>query len=317
MLLSGLTTLTLEEKILALASRKRPRLPTMLFVPGSDDRKLAKSATLDVPAFILDLEDSVAEERKSAARELVSARLDEIPLRSAKERIFYVRINGMRTAHALDDLLAVVRPGLTGLLIPKVEGPQDLHVLDWVLDQLEASRGLKCGSIEYIALIETARALLHIGDIAKASPRLRCFALGSADLSADLGISLGPPEAPSPVAVSLKTALVVASRAAGLDPPHEGAYLDHQDQAGLRDSTESARSMGFSGRHAIHPDQVPVILAVFQPRESEVAWAEKVIASFDESLRQGVASTTVDGQFVDYAIAERARRILEAAEAMQ
>jgi citrate lyase subunit beta/citryl-CoA lyase len=286
-------------------------IPAMLFVPGDMEAKLEKIWSLDSPAFVLDLEDAVATSHKAMARELVATQLD----RAAKERSdkLYVRVNGVSTSHGLADLLAIVRPGLPGIVVPKVSCAAELQKLDWVIAQLESERGLPPGEIGYIGLLENARGIHNAMDIAHASPRLMCLTFGAGDMSADLGVDVRDVDAipqRSALINALKTQVVLASSAAGLAPPHESVHTDFRDLDGLRRSSEVAREIGFFGRHAIHPAQIPVIEEVFAPREEEVAWAERIVSEFAESEAAGSAAILVADEFVDYAIAVRAQRIL-------
>jgi citrate lyase subunit beta/citryl-CoA lyase len=284
----------------------KPWLPTMLYVPGADQRKLDRVAQIPAPAFILDLEDSVARSVKLEARERVQGLLG-----SGLRRRLYVRINSLDSGLAFDDLEAVVRPGLTGLVIPKVESAAELHLLDRLLGALEARYGLFAGSVELIALVETVPGCERVREIARSSPRLRCLGFGAGDFSLDLGLEWPASGGPSATLLHAKVELVLASRLAGLDPPHDGVYPDFRDPEGLRAEAEQARRLGFWGKHAIHPDQVSVIAGVFIPSEQEVAQARRIVEAFEWSERQGVAAIQIDGRLIDYPVAERARRLLE------
>ena len=289
----------------------RRLLPDMLFVPGIDEAKVAKIWELDASAFVLDLEDAVAAERKAEARDVVVRELDRAARADAPPR--YVRINGLTTPHALADLLAVVRPGLAGVLIPKVVGARDVQIVDWVVGQLERERGLPAGAVELLALLETAEGLANARAVAGSSSRLRCLCFGAGDLAADLGVALQPDAGSGELTAfvtALKAGLVIASREAGLEPPHDGVHLRFRDLDALRRTTESARSIGFFGRHAIHPEQIPVIREVFRPSPDEVRWARAVVDGFQAHEAVGNAAFAIDGEFVDYAVAARAQRLL-------
>lgn len=295
---------------------ERHPIPDMLFVPGIDEAKLEKMWQLTSSGFVMDLEDAVAIERKPAARKLVGEHLDRAAAADDDGHRLYVRMNGLTTSHALADLRAVVRPGLIGLMIPKVASARDVQVVDWVVTQLEGERGMAPGRVELLASLESAQGLLNAREIARCSPRLRCLSFGAGDLSADLGVPLQHAESGTDVAafvMALKAGLVIASREAGIEPPHDGAYTQYRNLEGLRRSTETDRAIGFSGRHAIHPDQVPVIAEVFRPSAEEVEWAERIVSGFQAQEAAGNASMTIGEDFVDYAIAARAEGLLELA----
>lgn len=285
----------------------------MLYVPASDERKLAKLEALHGAAFILDLEDAVARSEKAGARrraaEFVSARGSALEL--------YVRVNAADTEYFRADLETVTRQGLAGVVLPKVQGPGDVRAADDLLSSMEPAAGLAPGSLPLMAIIETARGVRRVDEIASASPRLRILSFGAGDLSRDLGIGWPLPGGrASPSLTAARAALAIASRAAGLLPPHDGVYPIVHDLEGLRREALAARDMGYAGKHVIHPSHIPVVGEAFAPTETEVAWARKVAEAFGRREAVGDAAIVVDGQFVDYPVAERARQILAAAEAL-
>jgi citrate lyase subunit beta / citryl-CoA lyase len=286
-------------------------LSAMLFVPGDDERKLAKVAILPAPAFILDLEDAVAVSAKARARENVARTLRAS---SAKQRI-WVRVNSADTGLLPADLDAVVVPGLEGIVLPKAQRAEDVSDLAAAVAERESARGLQPGSTGLAATIETALGLSGLAGIARASDRLRFLCFGAGDFSLDLGLNWTPDSGvANPTLVAAKTRLVIESRAAGLPPPHDGTFPYLDRPAELRAEALYARSLGFGGKHAIHPDQVPVILEAFRPTEDEVARAREQLLAFEASERAGTARINVGGKFIDYPVAERARQVIAAAE---
>jgi citrate lyase beta subunit len=279
----------------------------MLYVPGSDGRKLAKLPSLAAAAFILDLEDAVAASEKARARRQVA----EFVAAYGQRLRLYVRINAVGTPHFLDDLEAVVVPGLSGIVLPKVESGAQVEAVDRRMGALEAERHLPVGSIDLMGLVETARGIQGLAEIAGASPRLRRLAFGAGDFSRDLGIDWPLPEGrTSATVVAARSAIVLASRAFGLLAPHDGAYPGVHDLAALRREAMAARDMGYGGKHVIHPAQIPVVQEVFRPTPDQVGWARKVVAAFAAQEAAGQGAFTVDGLLVDHPVAERARQIL-------
>ena len=169
-------------------------LAAMLYVPGSDERKLAKIEQLDGSAYILDLEDAVAPQAKPAARRLVAATLQ----RGSSRAELWVRVNPGASGLLVDDLEAVVAPGLDGIILPKVESAADVATVDALLGALERSRGMTLGSVSLIATIETAAGLGRVDEIAGASPRIACLGFGAGDFSLDLGLDWPPEGGPRP-----------------------------------------------------------------------------------------------------------------------
>lgn len=283
-------------------------LRSMLFVPGDSERKLARGASFPADALILDLEDSVAPERTSVARGMVRAYLDAQPDRARQQ--LWVRINPLGTPAALLDLAAVVGGAPDGILLPKPDSAADVVRLGHYLSALEAREGLAPGGIGIIPIAtETAAALFTLGSYAGCSARLRGMTWGAEDLAAALGAAgnkgpAGAWDAPFELARSLCLAGAVAAGVQPLDTLH----ADFRDLTGLAEVSRQSRQAGFTGRLAIHPDQVEPINAAFSPDAAEVAHAERVIAAFAASPGTGVVA--LDGMMLDMPHLKQARRVL-------
>ncbi len=288
-------------------------LTSMLFVPGGDEGKLAKVDALRAPALILDLEDAVAESRKADARRMVAAAIaaatTTVPL--------WVRVNPGDAAATVADLEAVVQPGLAGIVLPKVESPTGVERVDWYLTALELARGLPAAGIRLMANIESVAGLDAVERIAKASPRLECLIFGSGDFSLDAGLDWPPEGGVSSLLVSAKERLVVASRLAGILPPHYGVYPMFRDDGGLRAEAAQSQALGMFGKHAVHPLQIPIIDEVFTPSAARIARARQIVEAFDTSEAQGVGNIDVGGQFIDYPVAHRAKALLAIADGLK
>jgi citrate lyase beta subunit len=281
----------------------------MLFVPGNDQHKLEKIPALGSVALILDLEDSVSESEKVQARERVAA---SISAHGASATLF-VRVNALDSHLLCDDLDAVVWPGLDGIVVPKVGGARDVQIVDWYLGVLERRRGIPPGSVEAIATIETVAGLAQLDALASASPRVRALCFGAADFSLDLGLDWpsGPDTRAPDTLVHARAAVVLAARRHGLEA-HDGAYGDFGDPQGLRAEAQHARSLGFVGKHAIHPAQVRIIDEVFAPTPAQIARSREIIAAFGPG---GHGAGALDGTMIDAPVVARARQILGAAQA--
>ena len=288
-------------------------LTSMLFVPGGDEAKLAKLDTLDAPALIVDLEDAVADSRKAAARGMVA---DAIAA-STTEHPVWVRVNTDRPSATVADLAAVVHARLAGVVLPKVESAGDVTRVDWFLSALEAERGLAVGSVRLMPTIESVAGLGAVESIAAASPRIQCLIFGAGDFSLDAGLDWPAQGGVSPLLLHAKEKVVLASRLAGLQPPHDGVYPMFRDHDGLREEAAQSRELGMFGKHAVHPGQIPVIDAVFTPSAAQIAHATAVLAAFDASETAGVGNIDVGGQFIDYPVADRARSLLALAESLR
>ena len=288
-------------------------LAAMLYVPGSDAGKLAKVGTLGASAYILDLEDAVAPAAKGRARRLVAETIAAHGGGDGGDGATWVRVNPIGSGLMPEDLEAVVGPGLAGIVIPKVEAAIDVLAVDGLVSVLEPRRQVAAGAIRIIATIETVAGLSAVDEIAAASPRLACLGFGAGDFSLDLGLAWPPASGElSSTILAAKSQVVLASRRARLEGPHDGVFPDFRAPDVLRREAEQGRDLGFVGKHAIHPDQVPVIVDVFGPSEEELADAREVLAAYERGISAGVGGVHIDGRFIDAPVAERARRVLGA-----
>lgn len=277
-------------------------LRSLLFVPATSERKIAKAFEAGADGVIVDLEDAVAVAQKPAARAALGPILAE-----SRQLPLVVRVNAVSSPFCLQDLLAVAVPGVAAVLLPKVESPEQVRRVDWILSQLETERGLPAGGIALMGIVETAQGLAAVDASAAASPRLRRLMFGAVDLVSDM--MLDPADEGGAIAQA-RFAIARASIAAGLEPPMDTAYIDVQNDDGLRATSERARAFGYSGKACIHPRQVAIVNAVFTPSDAEVGWARRIVEGFDRAERDGAAAVLVDGLMVDYPVVERARRIL-------
>jgi citrate lyase subunit beta/citryl-CoA lyase len=282
-------------------------LRTFIFAPGNHPRKVEKVFGLGADAVILDLEDAVALNEKVAARQAVVE-----ALRRPRACKGYIRINASDTPFCYGDLLAIVGEGLDGIVLPKVESIAQLLMIDWLLAQLERERGLAAGSIDLMPIIETGKGVAAVREIAAAGSRARRLSFGAADYTHDMGMNWTLEEDELTPA---RAEIVLASRIAGLEPPidtvfaHVGKHLD-----ALKRTTQLARDLGFQGKLCIHPEQIGPIHEVLTPTEKEITDARKIVEAFKMAEASGSASIQVEGQFIDYPIVEKAKRILAIVE---
>jgi citrate lyase subunit beta/citryl-CoA lyase len=283
-------------------------LRSYLFAPGHDEKLLGKVFAAGADAVVLDLEDAVAPPEKARAREQVRRALEQRRRGSGPEA--WVRINGLESREWGEDVEAAVSPALAGVRVPKAESVAALRALDEALARAEAKRGLSTGSVAVACTIESAAGALAARELA-GGPRVRHLTFGAADFAADVGADPGPLELET---LAVRAHLVTASRAAGIAPPVASVFRRMDDEEGLRRSTEAARRLGFFGRSVIHPRQIAVVHEVFTPRPEEVRRAEEIVKALEKA--GGGAAVAADGQFVDAAVARRARAILELARSL-
>jgi citrate lyase subunit beta / citryl-CoA lyase len=284
------------------------KLRSMLFVPADSERKLAKALGSRADALILDLEDAVAPARKPAAREaaaaFVAAQAKALPAS------LFVRINPLDSGLALDDLAAVVVPGLAGIMLPKTTSAEDVRRLGLYLDALESRAGMARGTVHVVPVAtETAQAMLTMASFVPGIPRLAALTWGAEDLSTALG-AISNREADgslSPLYVFANSMCLCAAAAAGVDAI-DTLHADFRDGDGLAAACAVARRRGFRGKIAIHPDQVDIINEAFTPSEAEIAAARRIVDAFAAQPQAGTLS--IDGVMVDLPHLKQARRTL-------
>jgi citrate lyase subunit beta/citryl-CoA lyase len=287
---------------------------TALFAPGIKERVMTKALESGADAVILDLEDSVPLASKAEARALVAKTIDAAA-GSLSRPLIYVRVNGAATGLLADDLNAVVRPGLDAILLSKAENVEDVQQTVAALERNESQRGMKQGSAEIILQIENALGVYNCFNLIKASPRVAATCFGSArdgDLQTDLGCSWS---IEGTELLYARSKVLLDTRAAGSHiHPLDGVFSDLNDETGLiADSRLSAR-LGYIGRTVIHPKQIAPVKNAYAVPELEVAYYQKVVVEFAAAEKAGTAAIAVDGKLVDYAMAQRARRVLELAK---
>ncbi|MCX6393201.1 MAG: CoA ester lyase [Actinobacteria bacterium] len=280
---------------------------TLMFASANDPVRSLKAINIGASAVCLDLEDAVATSEKAAARAVVAETLLDPSVEGANA---HVRINGVDTAFCDDDLTALgpLLPRLSGILVPMVESADQVRHVAARLDALEAEHGVDAGAVRLIAIAETAKGVLAAPDVASSTPRLRTLLLGPADLAHDLGIEL---TADGYELFAIRSQLVLAARAAGLEGPIDGPFLGLKDDEGTRISAQWAKRLGYQGKMVLHPQQLPVVAEVFAPSADEIAWAQTVVAAFAENEAKGISAFKLeDGTFVDYPVVHRAQSIL-------
>lgn len=286
------------------------KMRSLLFVPGDSEHKVARAAQSGADALILDLEDSVAPTQKDLARNLVSRLVAESV---SREWRCFVRINPFDSGLALADLAAVVRPGLDAILLPKVNGIEDVVRLGHCLDALEEAARMPTGQVRIaVVATETPAAMFALGSYAGGHPRLVALTWGAEDLAAAIGASGNKDAAGDwtlPFAMARAQCLWAAACAEV--PAIDTLYADFRDLEGLAADCACSRRDGFSGRIAIHPDQVATINAAFSPSAEELARARRIVEAFAKQPDAGALG--IDGQMLDIPHLKMARRVVAAA----
>jgi citrate lyase subunit beta/citryl-CoA lyase len=277
-----------------------------LFVPGSRPELFAKAMAGEADALSFDLEDAVDEARKDQARMELARYLRSLPPNCGKTII--VRVNGLDTPHFAADLEAIVGPGLDIVNLPKPESADDVRECAAALAKFERRLKPKIMPIDLMPNIESSRALRFAAEIAAASPRVVGLQAGWGDLIEPLGIDRYNPAMIEAIQLQIR----IAAGEAGVWA-YDGAYANIQDPEGYRREAEAARRLGYIGKSAIHPSQVPIANAVFRPTDTEIAHSLKVVEAARVAAEKGIGAFTVNGKMVDAPFVRRAESILEVA----
>ncbi|MCD7440763.1 CoA ester lyase [Streptomyces lincolnensis] len=288
---------------------RRTALRSLLFVPGNRTDWLPKAAAAGADAAVVDLEDAVPEDAKDAARDSVAHALAASygPMR------LLVRVNPLSTDggwRGADDLRAVARPGLYGVVLPKVSSADDIRLADRLLSWCEREQGLPQGHFALLPLLETARALREAYDIGRAADRvahLGALTAPGGDVERAVGYRWSPEGTETR---DLRARVLLDARAAGRPHPVAGLWADIPDLTGLERFAADNRALGYEGMMVIHPSHVPVVNDVFTPGEDELARHARLIAAVERAQAEGAGAVRFEGRMVDEAMAAASREVL-------
>ncbi|UYM17754.1 HpcH/HpaI aldolase/citrate lyase family protein [Endozoicomonas euniceicola] len=278
-----------------------------LFVPGDDDKKMLKAKNSGADAVIFCLEDAVVESNKSVAREKVRQFLQAHQKRSEVQ--LWVRVNSLASPHTLNDLVSVMPGKPFGIFLPKPSDADDFRTVDHYLTALEVQNNLPVGSTPIISVAESSIGAINQNTFINASTRLSGFTWGAEDLPADIGATTNRDQDGAHFLIhrmNRANCLLVAS--AGNMQAIDGICDDYKSQKKLRAECERARMEGFTGKLAIHPDQVEIINQCFTPSTDEVAYARRVVDAFANA--KGAGTVGLDGRMLDLPHLKQAQRIL-------
>ncbi|WP_235907564.1 HpcH/HpaI aldolase/citrate lyase family protein [Siccirubricoccus phaeus] len=279
-----------------------PNWRSLLFVPATAERFVAKAHTRGADVIILDLEDSIPPAEKAAARAALPAAAKLVGQAGAEVA---VRINRPLEL-AVPDIAAAIMPEVTALMLPKVMGAEHVKLLAEVVGAREAALGLPVGRTRFIAIVETPQALPNLYAIAAADPRMAALGVGSEDLSTELEAVPG-----ADLLYPYGMMVVAAARAHGVLPLGSiGAFADFRDLEGYRASLQRSRKLGFACTACIHPAHVPIINEEYGVPPAEADRARRLIATFEEALARGEGAVAFEGAMIDLPVVERARRLL-------
>jgi citrate lyase subunit beta/citryl-CoA lyase len=283
-----------------------------MFVPGHRQRMIDKAFGLNADAIMLDIEDGVAPNEKDAARKNIAASLSREKAPGSPAR--YVRINAIGHSRMDADLEAVIRPGLEGLVCPKVDTPDEVRKIDALLNDKEPKNNLKKSSIKLLIAIESPRGLLNAPAIAASSTRVAGLLFGAEDFGREIGLPTVR-EGEARDLIYARSSMVIAAASSRVQAV-DGVWVDLNDSQGLLGFAKQSRQLGFSGMSCIHPSQVDAINTTFSPTAEEIEYCQKVLQAFEEANARGDGSIAFGGQLIDRPIVERARRTIDMARSL-
>ena len=280
---------------------------SMLYIPGDSPRMIQHAPVFGADSILLDLEDAVALTEKDAARKMVACYLKNYDFKSL---IVTVRVNGSDTEYFDDDLKEIIPCVPDAVRIPKCNSPEDIMLADKKIEEIEKANSIPVGKVRIHAMIETAAGVENSFLIASACPRVQAITLGGQDLTADMGVQKTKEGWELFYA---RSRVVVAARAARVDV-YDTVWADIDDKEGLMKECRQIVNLGFTGKAAIHPDQIETIHRAFMPTEKEFRKALRVMEAAEEARKEGKGVISVDGKMVDAPVVARASRLLELAD---
>jgi len=288
-------------------------LRSMLYVPGNNVRMIIKAVTLSSDAIILDLEDAVSLSDKETARIIVRDSIEAVKLSSSQ---LFVRVNGFATNLIAEDLKLVVSKGLDGIMLPKSQAKSEVVELDDMLEKTEKASKLKPETLKVIPLIETAKGVINVHEIASASKRVVAVAFGAGDYCRDLGRDVSHLSSEQTELLYARSQIINGSRAAGvqaIDTPFLGLLTNRE---GFRKETVLALGLGFKGKQVVHPAQIEFVNNIFTPPQDATKYAKRLIKSFEEAQAQGLGATSFEGRMIDYMSYKQAKDLLSFAKSI-
>jgi citrate lyase subunit beta/citryl-CoA lyase len=275
---------------------------SLIFVPGNNPRFLEKAKKIQADIVCFDLEDSVPDNEKTNARKLIKSALKSRKLYTSS---IFVRTNSPTSGKIPSDLQEVIQKGIDGIVIPKVNNIVELKKIEKILSKLEKAKNLK--PLQIIPSIESAEGVVNTYSIASFGKRISAVVFGVFDLLNDLGVEYTKE---SEGAKYSRTKIPVDGHAAGV-AVIDAIWQDLKDVKGLEKDCKIGKSLGYTGKSIIHPDQISIVHKLFHPNKNEILWAEKVCKIYLKSTKNGTGATTVDGKMIDEVHFKQAKALLE------
>lgn len=279
----------------------------LLYMPGDNWKMINKSVTLGVDSICMDMEDGTAVNKKAEARETIAKALKELDFGSSEK---LARINSVGSGWEKDDIDAVLPYHPDGIVIPKVESYEQVEWAGKIIEDAELKNGWKVNSIRVLIGVETAKGILNLKEIA-AHPRLDAVIFGGEDFAA----SIGAVRTKDAVELLYARQAVIVACAANDIQPIDIVTIDYKDLEALKAEAEFGARIGFSGKQVIHPNQIPVVQEAFTPSDEEIAYARRIVETFEASQKEGKGAYSLDGKMIDMPLLRNAEKVLARAKA--
>ncbi|MFB7639675.1 HpcH/HpaI aldolase/citrate lyase family protein [Peribacillus butanolivorans] len=270
-----------------------------LFVPGIKKRMIEKALLSESDIVIIDLEDAVAEDEKENARNI----LQDVLNNDLNKKKVIVRINALNTPYWQQDLQEVLTSKASGIVLPKAENAEDIESVCKFIECYEGK-----DEFEVIPLIESAKGVYYALEIAQAHSYVKRLAFGSVDYSLDVGATL---TSTGLELLYARSAIVVASKVAGIESPIDSVFMDIQNLTGFEAEIIRAKELGFKAKLLIHPSQIASVNSLFSPSKVEIVNALGIVRVFEESLEQGIAAVSYEGSLIDYPVYKKSKELIE------
>ncbi|MBL8099134.1 MAG: CoA ester lyase [Anaerolineales bacterium] len=274
----------------------------ILYMPGDNWKMITKSITLGVDSICMDMEDGAAVNKKAEARATIAKALQELDFGSSEK---LARINSVGSGWEKDDIESVLPYHPDGIVIPKVESVEQIEWASKIIESAELKNGWKVNSIRILIGIETAKGILNLKEIAL-HPRLDAMIFGGEDFAASIGATR------TKDAIELlyaRQAVIVACAANDLQAI-DIVTIDYKDEENLKRESEFGARLGFSGKQIIHPIQVSIVQKAFTPSEEEIAYAKRIVETFEASQKEGKGAYSLDGKMIDMPLLKHAQKVL-------
>jgi citrate lyase subunit beta / citryl-CoA lyase len=284
---------------------------SLIFVPGNNKRFVDKAKALQADIICFDLEDSVPLNEKDVARKIIA---EALTWRTQYKSSIYLRINSLDSDLWLLDLKELIRNGIDGVVVPKVNDQVQIKTIDYQLDEIEDTNNMLRGSVKLIPSIEGARGVVNAYSIAISSQRVNAMVFGVFDFLYDMGLDYNEND-DNEEYMYARAKVPVDARAAGVES-FDGIWQKVDDTEGLIRDAIIAKKLGYSGKSIIHPAQIEPVHKVFVPTESQINWATKVVKALQEPMEkgQGLGAIKLEGKMIDAVHYKQAKAILDYVE---